>query len=407
MGSKFVAVMAGMLLVAVVQPAMAQKKYGPGVTDTEIKLGQTQPYSGPASALSVIGRVQAAYLKMINAKGGINGRKVNLLSLDDGLSPPKAVEQTRKLVEGDGVLAIFYTVGSGPNLSIMKYLNSNGVPQMFAGAGSPKLVEDPVANPWTTSFYSTLALEAQLFATYILENKPNAKLGVIYQTDESGKAYLEGMKVGLGEKASSILVKEVGFDLTFPTIDSQILQLQAAGVDTIFFGTTAPKFAAQGVRKVGELGWKPQLLLSIAVTSIEATLKPAGLEYATGAVTALYAKEPESKTWEKDQGMADYFAFMKEWAPNENAYEGLAVTGYSSSQMLVETLKRCGDDLTRGNLNYQATHVKDFQLPMFIPGVKITITPEDRIPWKSAQMARFDGKTWEFFGGVVTARTGK
>lgn len=391
------------LLIAAMQPAMAEKKYGPGVTDTEIKLGQTMPYSGPASALSTVGRIELAYFKMINSKGGVNGRKINLISLDDAFSPPKTVERIRTLVEGDEVLAIYSTMGSGPSISVMKYLNSNNVPQLFASAGTPKLVEDPKGMPWTTSFYTTLTMEAKVFAAYILESKPNAKMGILYQNDESGKIYLDGMKAGLGDKASSVVVKEVGFDLSYPTIDSQILQLQVAGVDTVFFATVAPKFAAQGIRKIGELGWKPLIILPPSVSPVEVTLKPAGVEHAVGAITSVYLKLPEDPQWEKDPAMMDYLSFMKEWAPNETAGETLALIGYANAQMMVDTLQRCGDDLTRQNLLDKALHVKDMQMPIFIPGVKINISPENRIPWRQAQMARFDGKRWVYIGSIVTA----
>lgn len=253
MRSSALILVTGAFLFAAMQPAMAEKKYGPGVTDTEIKLGQTMPYSGPASGLSLVGRIQSAYFKLINTQGGVNGRKINFVSLDDGFSPPKTVEQTRSLVEGEEVLAIFSSMGSAPNVSVSKYLNNMHVPQLMALAGTPKMI-DPVNLPWTTTFYSTLSLEAKEFAAYLLETKPNAKIGIIYQNDESGKTYLEGMKARLGSKAASMVVKEVAFDLTYPTIDSQILLLQAAGVDTVFFATVAPKFGAQGIRKIAELG---------------------------------------------------------------------------------------------------------------------------------------------------------
>jgi ABC-type branched-subunit amino acid transport system substrate-binding protein len=393
---------AGMLLAAAVQPAIAEKKYGPGVTDTEIKLGQTMPYSGAASGLSMVGKIQTAYFKMLNSQGGVNGRKINLISSDDAFSPPKTVEQTRTLVEGDEVLAIFSSMGSAPNLSVAKYLNNAKVPQLMALAGTPKII-DPVNLPWTTTFYSTLSLEAKEFAAYLLESKPNAKIGILYQNDESGKTYLEGMKAGLGDKAATMVLKEVGFDLTFPTIDSQILLLQAAGVDTVFFATVSPKFGAQGIRKIGELGWKPLIVLVPAVSQIEATLKPAGVEHAVGAITSIFQKLSGDPKWDKDPAMMEYYAFMKQWAPGEPSGEALAVLGYITAEVMVDTLKRCGDDLTRENLLYQATHIKDLQPALFIPGVKVNITPENRIPWRQAQMAQFDGRSWVFVGGIVTA----
>ena len=392
------------LTAAAASPSFAQgeTKYGPGVTDTEIKLGQTMPYSGPASSLSLIGKVEVAYFKMINAGGGVNGRKINLISLDDGFNPAKAVEQTRKLVEGDEVLAIFSTEGSAPNLAIAKYMNSRKVPQLLGQAGSPKLI-DPANLPWTTTFYTTSSLEGRQLAVFLLETKANAKVGIIYQNDDNGRSYMEGMKSGLGEKAATMVIKEVGFDLTYPTIDSQILSLQAAGVDTVFFATTTPKFVAQGIRKIGELGWKPLMLLTFPASSIETTLKPAGLEHAIGAVTSIYSKDPGDPKWRDDPAVQDYYKFMKEWAPGEPPTDSTGRIGYIAAQMMVEILMRCGDDLTRDNLLYHATHIKDFQIPMFVSGIKINVTPEDRVPWKQAQMVRFDGKSYEFIGGIVTA----
>lgn len=390
---------AGAFLAMLAQPAVAQKKYGPGVTDTEIKLGQTMPYSGAASGIAKIARVEMAYFKMINAQGGVNGRKINMLSRDDAFSPPKTVEQTRTLVEGDEVLAIVATLGSGPNLAISRYLNAAKVPQIFALAGTPKLIETDL--PWTTIFNAPLTLEAKFLAAYILRANPSAKIGILYQNDETGKAYVEGLKTGLGEKAATMVVKEVGFDPTTPTIESQILQLQASGADTIFFSVVAPKFGAQGIRKIGELGWKPQLLLTPSMAAVDGVLKPGGPENAVGAITPMFQKSPEDPLWEKDPGMLDYYAFMKQWAPAESTNDYLAVLAYVTGQVIVDTIKRCGDDLTRENLLDKATHIKDLQLPMFLPGVKINITPEDRSPWKQAQMAKFDGKSWVLFGGIV------
>jgi branched-chain amino acid transport system substrate-binding protein len=392
----------GMFLSAAMPPAMAEKKYGPGVTDTDIKLGQTMPYSGPASGLSLVGKIQSAYFRMINAQGGVNGRKINFISLDDGFSPPKTVEQTRTLVEGEEVLAIYSSMGSAPNLSVAKYLNGMHVPQLMALAGTPRMI-DPVNLPWTTTFYSTLSLEAKEFAAYLLETKPDARIGIIYQNDESGKTYLAGMKAGLGNKAGTMVVKEVAFDLTYPTIDSQILLLQAAGVDTVFFATVAPKFGAQGIRKIAELGWKPMILLVPTVSSLESALKPAGTQNAVGAITSMFQKMSDDPKWDKDPAMLQYHAFVKQWAPGEPSAEPLAMLGYITAQVMIDTLKRCGDELTRENLLYQATHIKDLQLPLFVPGVKVNMTPEDRVPWKQAQMAQFDGTSWVFVGGVVTA----
>ena len=398
------ALVASLLSFAMIHPASAQKKYGPGVTDTEIKLGQTFPYSGPASALSTTAKVELAYLTMINARGGVNGRKINLISLDDGFSPPKTVEQTRNLVESQGVLAIWSTMGSGPNLAIAKYLNNAKVPQIMVMAGSPKIY-DPVNLPWTTTFYTSFALEGNILATYIRMNKPDAKVAILYQNDETGKAILGGAKSGFGDKIGKMLIKEVPFDLSYPTIDSQILQVQAAGADVVFFATSASKFAAQGIRRIGEIGdsWKPTMILPTAVAQKEAVLKQAGLQHSVGVITQLFNKPVDDPNWEKDPAVVDFLAFMKEWAPNEPANEASAELGYIAAQFLVELLQRCGDDLTRDNLIYQATHVSDYQIPLFFPGLKINITPDDRIAWRQAQIARFDGEKWVSIGGLASA----
>ena len=395
------AIAAGVFLIAAAQPAMAENKYGPGVSDTEIKLGQTMPYSGPASPIGVIGKIESAYFKMINAQGGVNGRKVNLISLDDAFSPPKTVEQTRSLVEGEEVLAIVSTLGSATNIATAKYLNQKKVPQILLPAGSPKLI-DPVNLPWTTTFYSPFEMEAKLFAAYLLRTKPNAKLGIIYQNDEGGRIYLEAMKAGLGDKAASIVVKEMGFEVSAPSIDSQIVTLQAAGADTIFFAMVAPKFGAQGLRKIGELGWKPLILLVPAVSTIESTLKPAGVTPAIGAITSAFMKAPDDPKWIDDPAVKDYLAFMKEWAPSQPTAESQALFGYIIAQMSVEVLKRCGEDLTRENVLYHATHFKDWQVPMFIPGIKVNISPEDRIAWRAVQMQRFNGTGYESIGDLVS-----
>jgi ABC-type branched-subunit amino acid transport system substrate-binding protein len=402
MRSKLFLVIAGISLLVAAQQAMAQKKYGPGVSDTEIKLGQTMPYSGAASQLSLLGKTELAYFKMINSQGGVNGRKINLISVDDGFSPPKSAEQARNLVERDGVFAIFSNIGSGPNLAMQKYLNDNKVPHIFISAGTPKLVEDPKSTPWTTTFYPTLTMEGQLLAAYVLKAKPDAKVGIFYQNDETGKTYRDGFVSGLGDKAASMVVKEVAADLTSPTVESQILQLKAAGADAVFFGSTTPKFGAQGIRKIGELGWKPLLLLVPGVAQIEGTLKPAGLEYAKGAVVPIFLKYPSDPQWAKDPDMIAYLAFMKEYLPNEGVNESSTLVGYTVSQMLVEVLKRCGDDLTRENLMDKVTSYRDYQPGLFVPGVKVNISKDDRVPWRAAQIAQFDGQNWVYSGGIVT-----
>jgi branched-chain amino acid transport system substrate-binding protein len=384
----FVALSASVFCVSSV--AGADKRYGPGVTDTEIKIGQTLPYSGPLSNLSSFGRVEAAYLKMINASGGINGRKVTLISLDDAYAPQKTVEQVRRLVESEGVLAIVGSMGTPTNLAVAKYLNSGKVPQILLLASSPKL-DDPENLPWTTTFMMPQPIEAKIYADYLLRARSNAKVAIIYENDDLGKGQLASFKAALGPRASTMIVGEAAYDVTEPTIDSQITALKASGADTLFHASNA-RFAAQALRKAHELNWDVQHVLLSGVSGISTVLRPAGLAASTGAVTALWLKSPEDPMWDADDGMKEYRAFMKEWAPNEGIEN--SVFEYSTAQMIVEVLKNCGDDLSRENLIYQATNIRGLQLPMFLPGVTINISPSARIGWKKARMARFDGSRW-------------
>lgn len=383
-------------VVGLAPVAGADKRYGPGVTDTEIKIGQTVPYSGPISSLSRFGRIETAYFRMINAAGGINGRRVTLVSLDDAFAPPKAVEQTRRLVEGEGVLAIVGSIGTPTNLAVAKYLNSKQVPQILILASTPKL-NDPDNLPWTTTFMMPQPVETRIYAEYLLRTKPDAKIAVIYQNDDLGKGNLEGFKAALGSSASMI-VSEAAYDITDPTIDSQILALKASGADTLFHASNA-RFAAQAIRKAHELGWKVQHVLLSGVSGISAVLAPAGLSASTGAVTSFWLKSPEDPVWDADEGMKAYSAFMKEWAPNEPLDD--AVFPYATAQIIVEILRKCGDDLSRENLIKQATNVSEFQLSMFLPGVTINITPRQRIGWRKARMARFDGTRWVLLDDVI------
>jgi branched-chain amino acid transport system substrate-binding protein len=378
------------------------KKYGPGVTDTEIKIGQTAPYSGPLSPLGVFGRIEAAYFRKVNESGGINGRKVTLISLDDAFSPPKTVEQTRKLVESDGVLAIVGSIGTPTNLATSKYLNSRGVPQILLLAGTPKL-EDPDNLPWTTTFTMSQPVETRIYAEYLLKSKPDAKVAVIYQNDDLGKGNLAGFKTALGAKASTMIVKEAAYDVMEPTADSQILALKASGADTLFHASSA-RFAAQAIRKAHELGWKVQHVLLSGGSGIEAVLRPAGLEASTGAVTSVWLKSTENPLWDDDSDMKEYRAFMKQWAPAELVED--SIFAYATAQMIVEVLKKCGDDLSRENLLKQATNIHGLQLPLFLSGVKINISPTSRVAWRQASMARFDGTKWVLFGDIVAFPVG-
>jgi branched-chain amino acid transport system substrate-binding protein len=396
-------VLAGLLAATLHSQAFPQKSYGPGVTDTEIRIGQTVPYRGPLSALAIFGRVEAAYLRKINEAGGITGRKVTLISLDDAFSPPKTVEQTRKLVEDDGVLAIVGSTGTPTNLAIAKYLNANKVPQILILASSPKL-HDPDNLPWTTTFFMSQAIETKFYADYLLNSKPNAKVAVLYQNDDLGKGNLSAFRTALGAKAPTMIVGEAAYDVVDPTVDSQVVALKASGADTLFHASS-PKFAAQSIRKAHELGWKVEHILLSGVSDIPTVLRPAGLEASRGAVTARWVKSLDDPTWADDPDVKDYLAFLKQWMPGETNDDPGAILAYSTAQMMVEVLKNCGDDLSRENLLKQATNVRDLQLPMFLPGVKVNISPNDRIPWRQARMARFDGTQWVYFGDIVSVST--
>ena len=377
--------------------AAAEKKYGPGVSDTEIRIGQTAPYSGPLSSLSRFGRIEAAYLNMINAAGGINGRKVTLVSLDDAFSPTRTVQQTRKLVEDDNVLAIVGSIGTPTNLAVTKYLNSKQVPQILVLASTPKL-DDPENLPWTTTFMMPQPVETRIYAEYLLKTKPDAKVAVIYQNDDLGKGNLAGFKAALGSRASTMVVAEAAYDIMEPTVDSQIVVLKASGADTLFHASNA-RFAAQAIRKAHELNWKVQHVLLSGVSSISAVLRPAGLAASTGAVSAFWLKTSEDPMWDDDAGMREFRAFMKQWAPNDDIEE--SIFPYATAQMIVEVLKKCGDDLSRDNLIRQATSIQGLQLATFLPGLTINITPSDRIGWRKARMARFNGMRWVLLDEIV------
>ncbi len=387
------------LLLASGHPRADEKAYGPGVTDTEIKLGQTMPYSGPASAYGEVGRIQSIYFNMINAQGGVNGRKINLVSLDDGYSPPKTVEQTRKLVEEEKVLAIFTLLGSPGNIAVAKYLNAQKVPQLMSSAGTA-LVDDPKNLPWTTIFSMPQRTEARVLIKYLLQTKPDAKVGILFQNDEYGKGYLRFFKEALGDKAATMIVKEVSYDLTEPTIDSQILSLQASGADTVLNATT-PRFSAQAVRKIYDIGWKPLHLMIYSAASVAGAMRPAGPERGVGIISTQYYKQPDDPTWADDPAMKDYFAFMKQWAPNDNAADALPMIGYIPAQLMVDILKRCGDNLTRENVMKQASVYDDTPLPLLVPGVGYTAKPDNHTPFHAARMYRFDGTRWVGFGDVV------
>ena len=378
--------------------ALAQKKYDPGATDTEIKLGQTMPYSGPASAYGAIGKAELAYFQMVNEQGGVNGRKINLISLDDAYSPPRAVEQVRKLVEEDQVLALFQNLGTPSNSAVHKYVNAKKVPHLFIATGATKW-GDPANFPWTIGFQPSYQIEAQIYAKYILKNKPAAKIAVLYQNDDYGKDYLKGLKDGLGDKVGMI-VAEASYEVSDPTVDSQIVTLKSSGADVMFTIAT-PKFAAQAIRKVSDIGWQPLHFINNVASSIGAVLTPAGLDKSTGLITALYLKDPLDTLWAKDPGMQRWREFMNKYMPEANQADFNYVYGYGAAQLMTLVLKACGDDLTRENLMKQATSIKDLTLDVTLPGIKYNTGPNDYFLVQQLQLARFDGKRWVLFGDVL------
>ena len=389
----------GLVSALVASTAIAQKKYGPGVTDTEIKIGNTNPYSGPASAYGTIARSEAAYFKMINDQGGINGRKINFISLDDAYSPPKTVEQVRRLVEQEEVLFIFQSLGTPSNTAIHKYMNARKVPQLFVATGASKW-GDPQNFPWTMGWQPNYQTEALLYAKYLMQNKPDARIAVLYQNDDYGKDYLKGFHDGLGKHAERMIAREVSYEVTDPTVDSQIVTLQASGADTLFIIAT-PKFAAQAIRKTYDVSWKPLTFVNNVSTSVAAVLEPAGLEKSVGLITALYFKDPTDPQWASDPVMKEWHRWMKQYYPDGNVNDGFNVYGYAVAQTLVQVLKLCGDELTRENVMRQAANLKNFEVPVLLPGVRINTSSSDFYPIEQVQLARFDGKRWVLFGDVL------
>jgi ABC-type branched-subunit amino acid transport system substrate-binding protein len=396
----FSTAIAAIALLTVGGASAGEKKYGPGVSDTQITLGQTVPYSGPASAFSSYGRTMTGYFQMINETGGINGRKINLISLDNAFSPPKAIEQTRKLVEDDGVLADVGTLGTTPNVAIQKYLNGAKVPHIFISAGGRRFV-DPQSFPWSVPMYPGFEMEGRTFGQYILKHKPEAKVGVLYQNDDYGKDFLLGLKSVLGDKTK--IVAEVAYEITEPTIDSEIVRLKDSGADTLLYFST-PKFTAQGLRKVKESGWTPQQFLASPTNSVKTVLEPAGFENAQGIMTTQFTKQAGDPAWENDPEVKEYAAFMKKWVPSDNPGDFVALSGYVIAQGIAQAIKQCGDDLTRENLLKQATNMKGQRFKMMLPGIQLNTTPEDYAPYKSLRMAKFEGSSWKLIDEGVMAR---
>jgi branched-chain amino acid transport system substrate-binding protein len=375
-----------------------EKQYGPGVTDTEIKLGQTAPYSGPASAYGTISKVQAGYLRMINEHGGINGRKITMISLDDGYSPPKTVEQTRRLVEEEQVFAIVDSIGTAPNSAIQEYLNEKHVPH-FPISGASRFT-DPEHFPWTMGVLASYETEGKIYAKYILETIKDPKIAVLYQNDDLGKDYFKGLQEGLGNRANSTIVKVTSYELTDPTIDSQIITLKASGAN-VLFNASSPKFTAMSIRKMFDLDWHPTHFLSLTGASIPAALTPAGLEKSIGIISSNSVKDPSDPIWDNDKGMQDYVAFMKKYFPDRPPSDLLAFGGYSLSQSALYLFEKCGDNLTRENVMYQATHMHDVEFPIVLPGIKVNTSPTNYRAYNQMQLVKFDGKRWVPFGEII------
>jgi branched-chain amino acid transport system substrate-binding protein len=383
-------------------PAAAQKKYGPGASDAEIKIGNFVAYSGPASAYGVNGKTIAAYFNKINADGGINGRKINFISYDDGYSPPKAVEQARKLVESDEVLLLFYSLGTPSNTAIQKYMNAKKVPQLFVASGATKW-NDPKRFPWTMGWSPSYQGEGHIYAQYLLQNHPNGKIGILYQNDDYGKDYLKGLTDGL--RGRMRIVAEYPYETADPTVDSQIVALKASGAD-IFFNVTTPKFASQAIKKTAEIGWKPIHLLNNVSRSVGAVIKPAGFENAQGILSAGYTKDATDSSWTDDPEFKQWSAFMDKYYPDGDKTNSSTVVGYAVAETIVQVLRQCGDDLTRENVMKEAANLKDLRVGMLLPGITINTGPSDYAPLKQMQMMRFKGEGWELFGPILTGAVG-
>lgn len=396
------AALAGTALLS--SPSLAQKKYDPGASDTEIKLGHINPYSGPASAYGLIGKTLEAYFKKVNAEGGVNGRKLTFVTYDDGYSPPKTVEQARKLVESDEVLLVFQSLGTPGNTAIQKYMNGKKVPQLFVATGATQF-GNAKEFPWTMGWQPNYQSEGRIYAKYILEKHPNGKIGILYQNDDYGKDYLKGMKEGLGAKAATMIVSELPYEVADPTVDSQIVTLKSKGAD-IFFNVATPKFAAQAIRKAAEIGWQPVHLLNNVSNSVGSVLKPAGLDASKGILSTGYIKDSTDPTWKDDAGMKEWIAFMDKYFPEGDKTSSFTVYGYAVGQSLVQVLKQAGNELTRENVMKQAANLKNVEINVLLPGIKLNSGPNDFYPIEQMQMQRFTGERWELFGPVMSGEIG-
>lgn len=386
------------LFAATSGSAFAEKKYDPGASDTEIRIGNIMPYSGPASAYGLIGKTEEAYFRKINAEGGINGRKITFISYDDGYSPPKAVEQARRLVEDDGVLLIFNSLGTPSNVAIQKYMNDRKVPQLFVASGATKW-NNPKDFPWTMGWQPSYQNEAHIYAKYLMKERPDAKIGVLYQNDDFGKDYLKGLKDGFGAR-SSMIIAEQSYETSEPVIDNQVVRLKASGAD-VFISITTPKFAAQAIKKIAEFNWKPLQIVANVSSSVGGVMKPAGFENAQGIISAAYAKDGADPQWDNDPGMKNFAAFLAKYYPDGNKSDGVLIFGYGAAQTMVKVLRMCGDDLTRANVMKQAAGLKDFAPDTLLSGIKINTSATDFAPIQQLQLMRFKGEKWELFGDII------
>ena len=397
--NRLLTIFPGLFLLVLTGYASAQNKYDAGATDKEIKIGQTMPYSGPASAYGTIGKTEQAYLKMINDQGGINGRKINLISLDDGYSPPRTVEQVRRLVELDQVLFLWQTLGTATNSAIQKYVNQKKIPHLFLATGATKW-GDPKNFPWTMGSHPSYQTEAHIYARYLIKTKRDAKIAVLYQNDDYGRDMLKGLKDGLGPDAAKMIVGEVSYEVTDPTVDSQIVTLKGTGADVMFHFATS-KFAAQAIRKVYDIGWKPLQFVANISAQVQSVLIPAGLEKSIGLITAIFIKDVNDPQWADSKDVKDYFAFMKKYYPEGDPKEYNNSYGYMQAGMLMKVLKQCGNDLTRDNIMRQAANLTNVELPILLPGVRVNTSATDFFPIEQLMMAKFDGKEWKNFGDLL------
>jgi branched-chain amino acid transport system substrate-binding protein len=397
LNSMFALLLSGAVLLST---AYAQRKYGPGASDTEIKIGQTVPYSGPASAYAVVGRVQTAYFRKINQGGGVNGRRINFISLDDGYAPSKTFEVTRRLVEQEKVLLLFQSVGTPTNTAIHQYVNARKVPHLFVASGASKW-NDPRNHPWTMGWQPNYRTEARVYAHDLLKESPNARVAVLFQNDDYGRDGLKGLKEGLGARATTMLVAEASYEVSDPTVDSQVFQMKASGADVLVNFAT-PKFAAQAIRKAHDIGWRPRQYLNNISQSVGAVLRPAGLEKSVGLITGLYQKDPTDPKWANDPAMVEWRAFMREFYPQGDVTDALNIYGYAAARALVQVLKQCGDDLTPQNVMQQAANLRDFETGVELPGIRLNTSPTRHAPIQSMRLARFDGSSWVDIGELIS-----